>query len=73
MDLASSVHTIRGGRGLKILASIKLYKHKVDGEWIASLNPIRTGGVFHQARGFLPITLEIIKVHSRNLLTFPKM
>ena len=31
------------------------------------VNPIRTwgeGGVFHQVRGFLPITLEVIKVHS---------
>ena len=35
-------------------------------------NPMRTGGVFHQAQGFLPITLEVIKVHSPNLLTFPK-
>ena len=39
------------------------------------LNPIRTGGgdVFHQARGFLSITSEVIKVHSRNLVTFPKI
>ena len=44
------------------------------------LNPIKTGGggggrgrVFHHARGFLPITLEVIKVHSRNLVTFPKL
>ena len=37
------------------------------------LNPIRIGGggVFHQARGFLPITLEVIKIHSRTLVTFP--
>ena len=37
------------------------------------LNPIRTGGgggggggggVFHQVRGFLPITFEVIKVHN---------
>ena len=35
-------------------------------------NPIRTGG-FHQARGLLPITLEVINVHSRNLMTFPKI
>ena len=39
-------------------------------------NPIRTGGeggVFHQDRGFLPITLEAIKVGSRNFVTFPKL
>ena len=41
-----------------------------------TFNLIRTGGgggggVFHQAQGFLPITLEVIKVHSRNLVTFP--
>ena len=36
-------------------------------------NPIRTGGVFHQAGGFLLITLEVINVHSRNLVTFPKI
>ena len=32
-----------------------------------SLNLIRVlrgGGIFHQARGFLPITLDVIKVHS---------
>ena len=38
-----------------------------------AVNPIRTGGVFHQARGFLPITLEVIKVQSQNLVTFPKI
>ena len=38
------------------------------------INPIRTGGVvFHQAGGFLPITLEVINVYSRNLVTFPKL
>ena len=44
------------------------------------VNPVRTGGggggvcVFHQVRGFfLPITLEVIKVHSRNFVTFPKI
>ena len=40
------------------------------------INPIRTGGgegVFHQFRGFLPITLEVIKVQSRKLVTFPKI
>ena len=31
------------------------------------------GGVFHQVRGFLPITLEVIKVNSQNLVTFPKI
>ena len=32
---------------------------------ICNFNPIRTGGdVFHQARDFLPITLEVIKVHN---------
>ena len=32
---------------------------------------IRTGGgVFHRARGFLLITLEVINVYSRNLVTF---
>ena len=38
-------------------------------------NPVRTGegGVFQQAQGFLPITLEVIKLHSRNLVTFPKI
>ena len=36
-------------------------------------NPIRTGGVFHQAGGFLAITLEVINVHSRNLVTSPKI
>ena len=37
-----------------------------------SLNSIRTGGedVFHKVRSFLPTTLEVIKVHSQNLLTF---
>ena len=33
---------------------------------------IRIGGVFHQARGFLSITLKIIKVHSPNVGTFQK-
>ena len=37
-------------------------------------NPLGTGGrVFHQAGGFLLITLEVINVHSRNLVTFPKI
>ena len=31
------------------------------------------GGVFHQARGFLPITLEAIRVRSRNLMNVPKI
>ena len=35
------------------------------------VNPIRTGG-FPAGSRFLPITLEVIKVHSRNLVTFPK-
>ena len=41
-------------------------------------NPIRTGGggggggCFHQFRGYLPITLEAIKVHSRNVVNFLK-
>ena len=30
------------------------------------------GGVFHQLRGFLPIALEVIKMRSRNLVTFLK-
>ena len=40
---------------------------------LRSFNPIRTGGggVLHQTHGFLPITLEVIKIQSRNLLTFP--
>ena len=42
-------------------------------DWV-QVNPIRTGGggVSNQARGFLPITLEVIKLHSRNLVTFLK-
>ena len=47
-------------------------KRLTQEEW-REFNPIRTGGIFHQARGFLPITLEIIKVYSRNLVTFPKI
>ena len=46
------------------------------GKYGSRFSPIRTfggGGVFHQDRGFLPITLEIIKVHSQNLVTFPKI
>ena len=39
-----------------------------------AFNPIRTGGggggVSHQARGFLPITLDVIKVHSQNVVYF---
>ena len=41
-----------------------------------AFNPITTGGgggVFHQVRGFLPITLEVIKLHSQNSVTFPKI
>ena len=38
------------------------------------LNPLRTegggGGVFHQARGFLPITLKEINAQSRLFLKF---
>ena len=47
----------------------------VKEELKSALNPRKTrgGDVFHQARGFLTITLEVIKVHSRNLLTFPKI
>ena len=40
------------------------------------INPVRTGGgggVFHQVRGLLPITLDVINVRSRNLVTFPKI
>ena len=40
---------------------------------IRDLNPKGLRGVFHQARGFLPITLEVIKVHSQNLMNFPKI
>ena len=29
--------------------------------------------VSHQFRGFLPVTLEVIKVHSRTLVAFPKV
>ena len=36
----------------------------------APVNPIRTG---EGGGGFLPITLEVIKVGSRNLVTFPKI
>ena len=38
-------------------------------------NPVRTGGggIFYQFRGFLPITFEVIKVHSRKLVTFPEI
>ena len=32
-----------------------------------------TPWVFHQALGFLPIILEMIKVHSGNLMTFTKI
>ena len=53
---------------LKFLVNLTLLKY---------VNPIRTGGggggVFHQARGFLPITLEVMKVDSRNLVTFPRI
>ena len=41
-----------------------------------SLNPVRIGGgggVFHRVQGFLQITLKVIKVHSRNFVTFPKI
>ena len=34
------------------------------------LNPIRTGGVFHLFRGFLPITEEAVQLHTRNLVIF---
>ena len=38
------------------------------------VNPIRTGGVFStRLEFFFPITLEVINVHSRNLVTFPKI
>ena len=37
------------------------------------LTPEGLGGVFHQARGFLPITSEIIKLPYRKLMTFPKI
>ena len=39
-------------------------------------NPTRTGGggrCFPPGSRFLPITLEVIKEHSRNLVTFPKI
>ena len=41
----------------------------------SNLNPIRTGGEVYSTRFevFLPITLEVIKVHSRNLVMFPKL
>ena len=39
---------------------------------IGFVNPIAIK-TFHQARGFLPITLEVIKVHIRNFVTFPKI
>ena len=45
-----------------------------------TLNPIKNGrggggggDVFHHPRGFLPITLEVIKLLTRNLVTFPKI
>ena len=47
-------------------------------KFYAFLNPIRTGGgvggvVFHHAGSFLPITLEVMKVHNRNFVTLPKI
>ena len=42
---------------------------------IMVFNPIKDWGegVFDQARGFLPITLEVIKVHRRNLVIIPRI
>ena len=31
---------------------------------VGILTPLGLGGVLHQFRGFLPVTLEVIKVHS---------
>ena len=38
------------------------------------INPLRTVVFFFNlARGYLSIPLEVIKVHSRKLVTFPKV
>ena len=38
------------------------------------LNPIGTGGGgFHLLRSFLPITLKVVQLHTRNFVTFPRI
>ena len=49
--------------------SIILYLESVNQLRQTSLNPIKAGEV----QGFWPITLEVIKMQSRNLVTFPKI
>ena len=42
----------------------------------STFNPIRTGGgggVSTRLEVFLPITFKVINLHSRNLVTFPKI
>ena len=45
-----------------VTEGLTLYELKEGGE-----------GVFHKAQGFWAITLEVIRVNSRNLVTFPKI
>ena len=52
-----------------ILLSVTMSARRLDRK---RTNLANLTGVFHQIRVFLPITLEVIKVHSRNLVTFPK-
>ena len=51
--------------------SIKPFVLSGINKGVLTLQGLGGGGVFHQARDFVPITLEDIKVRSRNLVTFP--
>ena len=48
-----------------------VFKFESQVSFFNFINPVRTGegGVFHQAPGLLTITLEVITVHSRHLVT----
>ena len=65
---------IIGIKNITIINALELHNKFSNDIPARIFNPRRTGGgVFHQARGFLPITLEVIKLHSRNLVTLRKI
>ena len=65
LDMSEAIEKTREKLGMLLNGCINCRKTTL----LVYIDPIRTGGgrgVFHQFRGFLQITLEVIKVHSPN-------